>query len=163
MEDISRRDFLEFLSTTTAYATLNGLFLSVPAQGRSYLEDKKDYDTYWSKPHGTYERRRSLYLQYCASQSPGGRNGFFSQIARLELGWEHVDVKPIKEAIEYVYSGQDCNDFAIAGLLRLLYLYRANPLIASDLISEIETCILRFKYWWDEPGKDRRCYHTENH
>jgi hypothetical protein len=163
MEDISRREFLEFLNTTAAYATLNSAFVSVPAQGISYLEDKKDYDAYWSKPHGTYERRRSLYLKYCASQSPGGRNGFFSQIARLELGREHVDAGPIREAIEYVYSGQDCNDFAIAGLLRLLYLYRDSPLIASDLISEIEASILRFKYWWDEPGKDRRCYHTENH
>ena len=29
---------------------------------------------------------------------------------------------------------------------------------------EIRACLLRFKYWWDEPaGDNRRCYHTENH
>ena len=44
-------------------------------------------DTYWSTPQGTYEERRHLYLEYCASQPGAGwlgryaRIGFFSQIA----------------------------------------------------------------------------------
>jgi hypothetical protein len=120
-------------------------------------------DTYWSQPQAPYGQRRQAYLEYCAAQAPGGRTGFFSQIARLELARDPVDEGPIREAIAFVDSRRDCTDFAVGGLLRLLYLYRDSPLLPSGLVEEIEACLLRFKYWWDEPGEDRRCYHTENH
>ena len=49
-------------------------------------------------------------------------------------------------------------------MLRILYQYRDSPLISRELIRDIETCLLNFKYWWDEPqGDNKRCYHTENH
>ncbi len=120
-------------------------------------------DTYWSEPRETYEERHQRYLEFCAAQSPGGRVGFFSQIARLELGLA-VDEGPIREGIAFVDSRQDCCDFAVGGLLRILYKYRESPGISHDLIADIEACLLRFKYWWDEPaGDNKRCYHTENH
>jgi hypothetical protein len=120
-------------------------------------------DTYWSEPQGTYEERRQAYLAYCAAQSPGQRTGFFSQIARLELE-QDVDEAPIREGIAFVDSRKDCCDFAVAGLLRILYKYHDSPHISSELIAEIEACLLHFKYWWDEPqGDNHRCYHTENH
>jgi hypothetical protein len=121
-------------------------------------------DTYWSEPQeASYEQRRSLYLQYCAAHSLGGRDGFFSQIARLELGQQAVDEDPIREAIKIVDKRMDCSDFSVGGLLRILYLYRDSPLISQELIAEIKACLLRFKYWWDEPVIDWCCYHTENH
>lgn len=119
-------------------------------------------DTYWSTPQGTYDERRQAYLEYCAAQSPGGRTGFFSQIARLELGRD-VDEQPIRDAIDYVYTNLDCNDFTLGGLLRILYLYGDSPHISRNLIDDIEKAVLWFRYWWDEPGGDRRCYWTENH
>lgn len=119
-------------------------------------------DTYWSTPQGTYDERRQAYLEYCAAQSPGGRTGFFSQIARLELG-QDVDEQPLREAIDFVYSNLDCNDFALGGLLRILYRFHDSPHISRELIADIEKTVLWFRYWWDEPGEDRRCYWTENH
>lgn len=120
-------------------------------------------DAYWSEPCETYEQRRQRYLEFCVAQSPGGRVGFFSQIARLELGLP-VDEGPIREGIAFVDSRQDCCDFAVGGLLRILYKYHDSPGISPDLIADIEACLLRFKYWWDEPaGDNKRCYHTENH
>ncbi|MAS35792.1 MAG: hypothetical protein CL610_17415 [Anaerolineaceae bacterium] len=119
-------------------------------------------DTYWPTPRGTYEERRQLYLDYCAVQSPGGRTGFFSQIARLELG-QAVDERPFREALDYLYSNSDCNDFTMGGLLRILYQYRESPHISRELIADIEKAVLWFKYWWDEPNPDKRCYWTENH
>ncbi len=120
-------------------------------------------ETYWSEPQGTYDERRQHYLAFCAAQSPGGRTGFFSQIARLELG-QAVDEGPIREAIAFVDSRKDCCDFAVGGLLRILCKYHDSPGISRDLVSDIEACLLRFKYWWDEPeGDNRRCDHTENH
>jgi len=82
----------------------------------------------------------------------------------LPLGRDAVDEEPIIKAIQFVDTHKDCTDFAVGGLLRILYLYRDSPLIPADLITEIENCLLRFKYWWDQPaGHNRRCYHTENH
>ena len=119
---------------------------------------------YWSTPQQPYDQRRSLYLEYCAAQSVPGRTGFFSQIARLELGREPVDEDSILEGIAFVDSRRDCCDFAVGGLLRIFYQYHDSPLISRDLISKIEECLLRFKYWWDEPeGDNHRCYWTENH
>lgn len=119
-------------------------------------------DEFWREPRFTFEERRQQYLTYCAAQSPGGRIGFFSQIARLELR-QPVDEGPIREALAFVDSRKDCADFTIGGLLRVIYRYDQSPNIAKDLIADIETCLLGFKYWWDEPGDNRRCYHTENH
>jgi hypothetical protein len=120
-------------------------------------------DTYSPTPQGTYDERRRLYLEFCAADNTGGRTGLFSQIGRLELGRDPVDETAIREGIAYVYSQQDCNDFTLGALLRIVYGYRHSPLIPPELIGEIETCLRKFKYWWDQPGADRRCYHTENH
>src|SRR3712207_1333865 len=120
-------------------------------------------DTYQAEPAGSYEERRTAYLEFCAAQSPGGRTGFFSQIARLELGCD-IDEGPIREALALVDSRVDCCDFSVGGLLRMLYLYRNSPHLSRALIAAIEERILNFKYWWDEAGGDnRRCYWTENH
>jgi hypothetical protein len=112
---------------------------------------------------GSYEERRKEYLEFCAAQSPGGRTGFFSQIARLELG-QDVDEAPFGEAFHAVDTRVDCCDFSVGGLLRILYQYRQSPHISRELIASIEERILNFKYWWDEAaGDNRRCYWTENH
>ena len=121
-------------------------------------------DTYWPTPQQPYEQRRALFLEYSAAQSVEGRTGFFSQIARLELGRDPVDEGSILEGIAFVDSRQDCCDFAVGGLLRILYRYHDSPLISRELVVKIEECLLRFKYWWDEPaGDNHRCYWTENH
>jgi hypothetical protein len=120
-------------------------------------------DTYWTTPQAPFAERRQQFLEFCAAHFPGGRVGFFSQIARLALGRDPVDETPFHEAMALVDARQDCADFSVAGLLRVLYLYRDSALIAPALLADIEACLLRFKYWWDEPGTDRMCYHTENH
>jgi hypothetical protein len=118
---------------------------------------------YWPEPTVPFDERRRLYLEYCAAQSPGGRTGFFSQIARLELGRQPVDEAPVREALAVIDRREDCSDFSVAGLLRILYKYRESPLISRRLINDIEACLLRFKYWWDERGDDYMCFFTENH
>jgi len=121
-------------------------------------------DTYWDEPQADYEQRRQMFLEFSSSQVRGHRTGFFSQISRLALGRDPVDEAPIREGIAFVDSRKDCCDFAVGGLVRILYRFRDSPLISQELLAEIEACLLRFKYWWDEPnGDNRRCYWTENH
>jgi hypothetical protein len=88
----------------------------------------------------------------------GGRDGFVGQLARSPDAWEPG---PFTEAIEHVDARIDCADFAVAGLLRSLFLHRAA--MPAELVAEVERCLLGFRYWWDEPGPDRMCFHTENH
>jgi hypothetical protein len=119
---------------------------------------------YWSEPQSTYDERRRAYLEFCSENPQRGRTGFFSQIARLELGQQAIDEDAIREGIAFIDSRRDCCDFAAGGMLRILYLYRDSPLMGRELIRDIETCLLNFKFWWDEPrGDNKRCYHTENH
>ena len=120
-------------------------------------------DTYWPSPQAPYEERRKLYLEYCAAHPESGRTGFFSQLARLELGQGPLDEDSIRAGIAFIDSRQDCCDFSVGGMLRILYRYPNSPLLSRELKQEIEACLLRFKYWWDEPGDNKRCYWTENH
>lgn len=123
-------------------------------------------DDYWLSPQASYSDRKNLYLDYCVShqENIGGRQGVFSQIACLEKGVA-LDERIIREAIAFVYSNRDCNDFTLGGLLRLMYLNQKKQVVSPLLVREINQCLLNFKYWWDDsrPDTEYRCYHTENH
>ena len=120
-------------------------------------------DEYWYYPQKTYDERRAAYIELCSANAPkSGRVGIFAQLARLEKGFP-LDDETLKDAIEYVYSNADCNDFTLGGLLRIMYLYQNSSLISPQQKKDIESCLLDFSYWYDEPGSDGRCYWTENH
>lgn len=106
---------------------------------------------------------RLEFLRSAAAATVGGPIGFYSQLARLELGEGMLDEAPWREAIAYVDARHDCSDFTVTGLLRLLYRYGDSPMLEARLRRDIESCVLGFKYWWDEPGEDGMCYWTENH
>jgi hypothetical protein len=118
---------------------------------------------YWPEPVASFDERRRMYLEYCAAAAANGRSGFFSQIARLELGRGPLDEGPFYQALDWINRREDCSDFSIGGLLRILYKYRSSPLISPKLLRDIETTVLNFKYWWDERGDDSMCFFTENH
>jgi hypothetical protein len=121
-------------------------------------------DEYWYAPQGTYAERRRAFLTYAAAAPGGrGRTGFFSQTARLVLGRGPLDAESISDALTFVDTRQDCADFTVAGLLRILYQFGANPLLDADLRAAIERSLLGFKYWIDEPGRELMCFWSENH
>lgn len=122
-------------------------------------------DEYWLQPKENFKNRRSAYLSFCAAHATeGGRDGIFSQLARFQLN-QPVDEAIIREGIAFVYTGKDCSDFTIGGIVRLLYMNKEKKRLSAQLIADLEKCLLDFKYWWDDPRKDiqYRCYHTENH
>jgi hypothetical protein len=109
----------------------------------------------------SYAARLGEFCQYSQAHTGGGLVGFVSQLTRLAGGT--VDPGPFHEAMERVDARVDCADFAVAALLRFLYLTRQSSRVPRDLLDAVERCVLGFKYWWDEPGDDTMCYHTENH
>ncbi|MBI1295969.1 hypothetical protein GC175_13530 [bacterium] len=68
-------------------------------------------DTYWSTLQGTYDERRRMYHEFCATDNTGGRTGLFSQIGRLALGQEPVNETAIREAV--TAAEIECDDLNI--------------------------------------------------
>lgn len=142
------------------------LFLSVNScskdHGRNNGMADSDRDAYWSHPKKSFEKRRQLYLDYSAARPVTSNKAPFPQIARLELDLP-IDEEIIKNSIDEIYLQQGGNNFTLGGLIRMKYLYGDGQGISQELKERINKCLLDFKYWWDEPGRDKRVYHTENH
>jgi hypothetical protein len=155
-----RRPFLQLLAAGAGLAPLLGHATFAqgprpPAQPRL-------------APAGSFEQRRQAYLEFCAAAPPptttGGMrtNRIFNQIARLELG-RPIEESAVRDAIAFIHSNRDCNDFTLGGVLRILYRYASSPAISPGLREELRICVQRFRFWYDEPGADTRCFWTENH
>jgi hypothetical protein len=115
---------------------------------------------YSDAPYGTYAERRTEAVEHVAKHD---RN-VYTQIARMALDrWDEVNVDQILETVEGINERRDCSDFYLVGLLGMLYRYGEEPNYPQALVQPLEACVLGFKYWLDEPGKDAMCYETENH
>lgn len=115
---------------------------------------------YSDAPYGDYEERRREALEDAARRDLG----LYSEIARLALGrHDQVRKDAIRDALAGINLRRDCSDFDLVGILGMLYRYPDSPALDDELKQEIEECVLNFKYWHDEPGRDAMCYATENH
>lgn len=116
---------------------------------------------YSSAHYGTYAERRIEALQEAVSFSGVS---IFAEIAKMKLGWwKKLDLPVILKEIERINSRADCSDFYLVGLLGMLYRFGEDSQFPQELRQPLESCILNFKYWNDEPGSDAMCYTTENH
>ena len=135
-----------------------GLLLSLPLQARQP-------DNYWTYPQGTYDERRTQFLDYYSENGvEKGLYGVFRQAARVTSGYP-LESDNMRNVIAVIRSNHDCNDFTLNCLLRMVYLDKKQHFFSDSLRNEIKDCVLDFKYWWDDGRRDTtyRCYHTENH
>lgn len=115
---------------------------------------------YSQAPYGAFDERRSEALMDAARRE----GTVFSEIAKMALGaW--ADVKPdvILQTIEGIDRRKDCSDFYLVGLLGMLHRYGDRPSFPESLRGPLETCVLNFRYWADEPGADSMWFWSENH
>jgi hypothetical protein len=89
----------------------------------------------------------------------------FYELPRLAAG-QPVHCGILAAACDFIDERQDCSDFIMHCLLRLVYQFA--PLadqagLRPGLVERIRRTILSFKYWPDEPGLDSLCTWTENH
>ncbi|GHV20756.1 hypothetical protein FACS1894174_03210 [Bacteroidia bacterium] len=122
-------------------------------------------DDFRTSPQGNFETRKKLYLDFCIKEgSKGGRDAVFNEIMRIEAGVP-VNEAMIRETVDFVYTNIDCNDFAVGGLVRLIYLNKKQKCLSPQIEKIVTDCLLDFKYWWNDSRRDTvyRCYHTENH
>lgn len=121
-----------------------------------HLAGNLDYST---ARYGTYAQRRREALAHATLQE-----NVFAEIAKMELGqWPAVKWDVLHECIAMIESRADCSDFYLTGLLGALYRYGEQAEFPTAVKEALETCILGFRYWMDEPGQDIMCFWTENH
>ena len=93
-----------------------------------------------------------------------GEDGLYAQIAKMELGrWNDVQIEPFLQAVDKINRRNDTSDFELIGLIGVMLRYAEDPSFPAALKKPIEDCVLRFRYWADEPGKDVMWFWSENH
>lgn len=151
-----------FISLGTADALRDGDHRVVLTAGEHRREMKLYVfkDAFSQASYGTYEERRVETLNQTASRS----GGIYAEIAKMELGrWKEVDLEVIKTLIDGVNRRKDVSDFDMLDLLGILIRHGGNPSFPPQLKPLIESCILGFKYWVDEPGSVAMTFGSENH
>lgn len=121
-------------------------------------------DTYADQPFAPdFESRKAAYLQHCLrNPAPINTKGAYYELARLEAGGTpHGGV--IRATLDYIDQRQDCADFSMHAILRMLLQFGDHPALSVELLDRARRTVLDFKYWPDEPGIDSLCTWTENH
>lgn len=110
--------------------------------------------------HVSLHERKKLALEFAAEH---GEQRAGKAIAYLALG------RPIDETFREIIANtlaaiderRDCSDFVLVPLLWAAAAYRQQ--LPQDLWQRIETSILNYRYWVDEPGNDVMWFWSENH
>ena len=113
-----------------------------------------------------YLQRQKTYLESELPFEPEPGRGVsepFTQFPRLVLGVGPLNEALLRAPLNMIHERRDCSDFALSGLLRILYRFGNSPLLTAAMRAEIEDAVLGFCYWYDQPGVRGMCFHTENH
>ncbi len=79
----------------------------------------------------------------------------------LKNGSEDIPWEDLNSTLEYINGQYDCSDFNMVNLLRIIYEF--GDRIPQNVKTGIDSTLLNFRYWWDEPGGNSMCYWSENH
>lgn len=153
---------LPFISLGTADRLPEGDHRVVLSAGANRRELKLYIfkDVFSQAPYGTYEGRRLEVLNQTVQRS----SDIYAEIAKMELGrWKEINLEVIKTLIDGINRRKDVSDFDMLDLLSILIRYSSNPSFPPQLKPLIESCILGFKYWVDEPGSVAMTFGSENH
>jgi hypothetical protein len=137
-----------------------------PHRERAHLPPPEGYprggreDTFAEQSFAAdFATRREAFLDHCVQRPSGGAWG---QMILAERGlpvWEGS----IYGNLLHLDRRRDCADFAMQGILRLLYQFSDSGALSEELLDHAKQSVLDFKYWPDEPGIDSMCYWSENH
>jgi len=110
------------------------------------------------------ERRRLVLKHYADNIESHDRNDIWTQVARYALGqFDRLDEKVIRWTCEFIAARNDCADFAIQAILRLMFWEREQRRLSSEINALMKDTVLGFKYWVDEPGDTVMYMGSENH
>ena len=113
-----------------------------------------------------FEERRRIFLEACAGENPQTSAEECANIAlaRYQLGqYEAVTYEMIDQACRCVDRRDDCADFVLLPLLRLVHRERQEAKLPREFTERIRRSALGFKYWVDEANDCLMWFDSENH
>ncbi len=129
----------------------------------SYPQEKV-LDTYTTESFAdTYAQRRAVWIDHVLANPDDGKYSQpYTQLMRLSEG-KLPNEKGFVNAFKKAANREDCSDFQMQAVIRLMTEYGNSELVSDALKAHAKYTILNFKYWPDEPGVDHMCYWSENH
>jgi len=115
------------------------------------------------EPTAGYLSRKAEYLQYCIDNNTPANSGWNGQVCLLVNDSTEFNETRIDESCDKINNREDCADFNLNTMLRLLYLQEDHPNFSAETLAQMRQAVLDFKYWLDEPGEDEMCWWSENH
>ncbi|TFG01787.1 MAG: hypothetical protein EU540_02890 [Promethearchaeota archaeon] len=104
-----------------------------------------------------YRTRQDIYLD-----GSEGNEGFYAQSSRIYLNMS-VNDDSIVDSLGKIYNYEDCMDFRMNSLIRMLYLDINKSVLSTATRDKICDALGKAKYWHDEPSSDSAIFTTENH
>lgn len=105
--------------------------------------------------------RINNYKVYSSLPASGKPSGIYKIYVQLVNESSEIDWHKLDGTLDFINSQYDCADFQLAALVRIMYDFREN--IPAAKLKKIESTLLNFRYWMDEPGENGMCYWSENH
>ena len=95
-------------------------------------------DEYWDYPRGTYEERRTQFLEYYSENGGDGHPLYevFRQAARAAAG-RPLEMDRMQKVFSIIRSNHDCNDFTLNCLLRMVYLDKKEAFFPEEIKDDI--------------------------
>ncbi|NVM55255.1 MAG: hypothetical protein HWN66_16230 [Candidatus Helarchaeota archaeon] len=104
-----------------------------------------------------FKQRQDIYRNGCKFS-----NNLNAQPARVYLG-ENVSESSISNSLDKIYNYEDCMDFRMNSLIRLLYIDVNRSILGSSIKDQVCDAFGKGKYWYTEPSEDSAIFFTENH
>jgi hypothetical protein len=106
------------------------------------------------------ERRLDMIRDSASGGKPGELFVFLNLLGRYALGIQsEADRQAFLRSCALINERPDCSDFAVAGMLRLVRVYKLD----EELMSALKKTLLNYRFWMDENGSDGMCFWSENH
>ena len=125
-----------------------------PPDNFSYIRGLGNY-TKIENINFTY--RQGIYLNVSKTS-----DAFYAQATRIYLNMS-VNETNIEDGLDIIIDFEDCQDFKMNMICRMLYFNKNNSVLSSEIMNKIEDTMLKAKYWYTEPNDDNCIFWTENH
>ena len=110
------------------------------------------------------EQRRLMLLEHCGAHIEYEAHSIWREVALYALGqYERINLDTLRLTCQFIAARNDCSDFAIQGILRLMFWERLEPHLSPEINALMKDTVLGFKYWVDEPGDTVMYMGSENH
>lgn len=110
------------------------------------------------------DERRNLLLDFFGKHIEPDAHSVWREVALYGRGqYERMDMETLRRTCQFIANRNDCSDFAIQAILRLMFWERGGAKLSPEINALMKDTVLGFKYWVDEPGDTVMYMGSENH